>query len=103
MSFDHPDIADLDLPTVLRALADPMRLDTVRRLAACADTSGGLNCSTGMPCSELPKATRSNHYKVLRAAGIVQTEKRGRDVLNRLRRAELDCRFPGLLDAVLNS
>ena len=97
MNFDHPDIADLDLPTVLRALSDPMRLDTVRRLAACE----GLNCSTGMPCPEVPKATRSNHYKVLRAAGIVQTEKRGRDVLNRLRRADLDQRFPGLLDAVL--
>ena len=102
MSFDHPDIADLDLHTVLRALADPMRLDTVRRLAACEDAPG-LNCSTGMPCPELPKATRSNHYKVLRAAGIVQTEKRGRDVLNRLRRDELDRRFPGLLDAVLNA
>ena len=101
MKFDRPDIAEIDLPTVLRALSDPMRLDTVRRLATCADTSGGLNCSTGMPCPELPKATRSNHYKVLRAAGLVETEKRGREVINRLRRTDLDARFPGLLDAVL--
>ena len=102
MKFEHPDIASVELPTVLRALADPVRLDTIRRLAACEDAPG-LNCSTGMPCPDIPKATRSNHYKVLRAAGLVQTEKRGRDVLNRLRQAELERRFPGLLDAVLNA
>ena len=97
MTLDHPDIADVDLPTVLAALADPHRLDTVRRLAACA----GLSCGQGMPCDQLPKATRSNHYKVLRRAGLVSTEKHGREVINRLRRKELDTRFPGLLDAVL--
>ena len=97
MTLAHPDITEIDLPTVLAALADPHRLDTVRRLAACE----GMSCSQGMPCDQLPKATRSNHYKVLRQAGLVSTEKRGREVINRLRRKELDTRFPGLLDAVL--
>ena len=97
MAFDLPDLADIALTDVLRALSDPTRLDTVRRLAACE----GKSCTDGMPCPELPKATRSNHYKVLREAGLVATERRGREVINRLRRDELDARFPGLLAAVL--
>ena len=97
MTFTKPDIADVTLPELLRALSDPLRLETVRRLAAC----DGLSCTAGMPCDVLPKATRSNHYKVLREAGLVETERRGREVINRLRRAEIDARFPGLLDAVL--
>jgi hypothetical protein len=43
----------------------------------------------------------SHHFRVLRDAGVVQTRCEGTAHLNSLRRAELDRRFPGLLDAVL--
>jgi hypothetical protein len=38
---------------------------------------------------------------VLREAGVTSTRVRGRDHAVRLRRADLDQRFPGLLDALL--
>ncbi len=39
--------------------------------------------------------------KVLREAGVVRNEPDGRRRLVSLRRAELDGKFPGLLDSVL--
>ncbi|HEX8389022.1 MAG TPA: hypothetical protein VF636_08400 [Sphingomonas sp.] len=43
----------------------------------------------------------SNHYTMLRSAGLVRGRKNGVQVLHTLRREEVDRRFPGVLDAVL--
>ena len=48
-----------------------------------------------------PKSTLSNHLKLLRAAGLIETTQAGREMINTLRRDAFDQRFPGLLDAVL--
>lgn len=52
---------------------------------------------------ELPvsKATRSHHFSVLRAAGLIEQRDDGPRRLNRLRREEFDHAFPGLLGLVL--
>ena len=34
---DSPDLADIDVLTVLQALSDPVRLEIVRQLAACCE------------------------------------------------------------------
>ena len=94
--FTHPDLKDVALETALHALSDPVRLGMVRALSQ-SDT---LNCAGTCP-NGVPKSTLSNHLKSLRAAGLVQTITEGREGLNRLRRAEFDARFPGLLDTVL--
>lgn len=52
-------------------------------------------------CTDVPKSTLSNHFNILRAAGLIQTRPVGRENLSTLRREEFDSRFPGLLDAVL--
>ena len=48
------------------------------------------------------KATRSHHFAVLRAAGLIEQRDEGSRRLNRLRRPEFDAAFPGLLDLVLS-
>jgi hypothetical protein len=40
---------------------------------------------------------------VLRESGLVRTRLEGKQAVNRLRREELEARFPGLLDAVLRA
>ena len=45
--------------------------------------------------------TFSHHLKTLREAGLVRNEPAGRQRTITLRRAEIDARFPGLLDSVL--
>lgn len=95
-ALTHPRLEDVSLAAALHALADPVRLAMVATLAQ----SPSLNCAGTGPC-DVPKSTLSNHFRILRGAGLVETRAQGRDMLNTLRRAEFDRRFPGLLDSVL--
>jgi DNA-binding transcriptional ArsR family regulator len=98
MTLHHPDSGELELPDVLQALSDPSRLQIVRRLA---ETGTGCNC--GSFDLELTKSTLTHHFRVLREAGVIRQEAVGTARVNTLRREDLDSRFPGLLDAVLQS
>jgi DNA-binding transcriptional ArsR family regulator len=95
-----PATRDIDLASVMHALADPSRLRTVAALAEvtslCCTDLGELPGSQG-----LAKSTRSHHLRVLREAGVISTRYVGQRKLVTLRRDDLDAQFPGLLDAVL--
>jgi DNA-binding transcriptional ArsR family regulator len=95
----HPDLADIDLPTVLFALSDQARLDLVRGLAAQGPLTVAQCQATG---GDVPKSTFSHHLKTLREAGLIRNEPSGRQRTITLRRDEIDTRFPGLLDAVVS-
>ena len=95
----HPASDDLKLESVLYALADPMRLEIVRRLAA-GDCP--LNCSKAAP-AHVPKSTQSHHFQILREAGLIQSERRGTEVVNSIRLDEINARFPGVIDAILKA
>jgi len=91
----HPPAEALDLPAVLHALSDPIRL----RIVCDLSDHGACNCGTfAVPVA---KSTLSHHLRVLREAGLTLTEPNGTQRVVSLRRADLDGRFPGLLDAVL--
>jgi DNA-binding transcriptional ArsR family regulator len=96
----QPDLSGIELPTVLHALADPVRLEIVRQVAGCPETDG-LTCGE----LELPvsKSTGSHHLKILHQAGITSEREDGTRKFIRLRRIDLDRRFPGLLDSVLHA
>ncbi|MBL1102453.1 ArsR/SmtB family transcription factor [Streptomyces coffeae] len=83
---------------VLRALADPVRLEIVQRLAMTGEES----CNAIGGDLDVHQTTLSHHYRVLREAGVTWTTIQGRSRLVRLRRDDLDALFPGLLDSVLN-
>ena len=51
----------------------------------------------------MTKSTASHHFKILLDAGIVAERAQGTSKFLHLRRAELDERFPGLLDSVLRA
>jgi DNA-binding transcriptional ArsR family regulator len=87
---------DAPLVEVLAALADPVRLEIVRVLAAA---EGELAC--GQITVPVGKSTMSHHIKVLRDAGVVETREEGTRRYQRLRLRELDERFPGLLRSVI--
>jgi len=85
------------MTTALAALADPVRLHLIREMARSADwerTCGSFDVPVG-------KAALSHHFAVLRGAGLIEQRDIGTKRANRLRRAEFDRRFPGLLAAVL--
>jgi DNA-binding transcriptional ArsR family regulator len=93
----EPAVGDLDLTTVLQALGDPVRLKIVRVLAAEGERACG---SVELGVS---KATRSHHFKALRAAGVTHTRIEGTHRFVVLRRDDLEARFPGLLEAIMQA
>ena len=97
MELHQPDTTELDLTTVLQALGDPVRLKIVRSL----DSAGELVC--GAMELGISKSTRSHHFKTLREAGVTFTRIEGTHRHVSLRRDDLEARFPGLLDAVLQT
>jgi DNA-binding transcriptional ArsR family regulator len=93
----QPATEAIRLVEVLRALADPVRLEIVRRL----DQMGEDACNAIGGEIDVHQTTLSHHYRVLREAGVTWTTVQGRSRLVRLRRDDLDTLFPGLLDSVL--
>lgn len=92
----HPPVDVLDLATIMRTVGDPLRLDLVRLLAdgherRCGDVADALG---------IPTSTCSYHLRLLREAGVTRTRAEGTQRLISLRRADLDARFPGLLDVL---
>ena len=65
-------------PAFFRALADPTRLALLVRLAGCRrpTTVSELAC-----CSPVDVSVVSRHLAILRDAGLVEAEKRGKQVL----------------------
>ena len=91
------DLAGIDVLTVLQALSDPVRLEIVRQLAANGQ------CMCGQLALTVAKSTASHHLKTLARAGITAERDQGTSKYLRLRHAELEERFPGLLDSVLRA
>ena len=96
----QPDLEEIALAEVLQALADPVRLEIVRQVGACPD-SDPLTC--GQLELSVSKSTGSHHLKILHQAGITTEREQGTRKFISLRRAELERRFPGVLDSVLRS
>src|SRR5205807_9630269 len=62
----------------------------------------------GVSCQQLvvegvAKSTQSHQFKVLREAGVIRMVPQGRRVLVSLRTDDLDARFPGLLQTILEA
>ncbi|HVS76182.1 MAG TPA: helix-turn-helix domain-containing protein [Steroidobacteraceae bacterium] len=98
----HPDAAAVTLAGLLFALADPVRLAIVRELLK---SQAGLNCTetTARTGLSMPKSTCSQHYRILRESGLIESERRGTELVSRVRTQLLAERFPGLLDSVLQA
>jgi DNA-binding transcriptional ArsR family regulator len=98
----HPSIEDVTVEGILHALSDPVR---VAIYAGIARSECPQTCSSFLKVSErnIPKSTLSQHFKALREAGLIHGERRGVEMHNTSRCAELDKRFPGLIRAIINA
>ena len=91
----HPDLNDVEVLDILKALSDRTRLSLVAHLGSVAEQA----CGT-FPVDVAP-STLSHHFRILREAGVIYQREVGRRRMTSLRRDELNERFPGLLDSVL--
>ena len=82
-----PQLAEDQIHLIARALADPRRLDLLRRISQAGDT---LACEELRGCTEVSAATVSHHMKELETAGLVESTREGKFVTYRLRRDVLE-------------
>jgi DNA-binding transcriptional ArsR family regulator len=98
----HPPVEAITVEGVLHALSDPVRVQIFAQLAGSGDAR---TCSDFRAVREraIPKSTLSLHFKVLREAGLIRSERRGVELRSTSRCAEIDRRFPGLIPAIMRA
>jgi DNA-binding transcriptional ArsR family regulator len=101
-SLFHPAVEDITVENILFALSDPVRVAIFANIV-------GANCP--QRCSQflniheiaIPKSTLSRHFKILREAGLIRSERRGVEIQNTSRCEDVNERFPGLVLAIVNA
>jgi DNA-binding transcriptional ArsR family regulator len=100
--LSHPSIQDVTVEGLLYALSDPIRVQIFRSIASseCSQT-----CSTFLKVQDriLPKSTLSQHFKILREAGLIRSERKGVELHNTTRCAELREKFGTMVGEILEA
>lgn len=93
---------DVTVEGILHALSDPVRAAMFSDMVA---QECPRNCSNYLTVSDraIPKSTLSHHFRILREAGLVRSERHGVETRNVSRYAELAERFPGLIEAIIKA
>lgn len=98
----HPSLQEITVEGILHALSDPVRAAIFADIVAqeCPHS-----CSMFLTVSDqaIPKSTLSQHFRVLREAGLIRGERRGVEMRNTSRCAEIEKRFPGLLRTIVSA
>ena len=98
----HPSIEEVTVEGILHALSDPVRVAIYADIVAqeCPQ-----NCSDFLTVRDqaIPKSTLSQHFKILREAGLIRSERHGVEMHNVSRCTELERRFPGLIRAIVTA
>ena len=98
----HPSIEDVRLEAILHALSDPVRVQIFSDIAG-ADCAQTCSAFTSGGDRVIPKSSLSQHFKVLREAGLIRSERQGVEMHNTSRCTEIEGRFPGLVPAIINA
>jgi DNA-binding transcriptional ArsR family regulator len=93
-SSGHPTVDEMDLGVVMATLADPHRRRVVYELVTASDDVERTCASFELPVS---KSSCTYHFRLLRESGLIEHPDYGNRRGVRLRRDEVDERFPGLL------
>ncbi|MGH3644966.1 MAG: ArsR/SmtB family transcription factor [Mycobacterium sp.] len=91
----HPAPDEMELGTIMAALADPHRRRVVFELVTAPVDTERTCASFNLPVS---KSSCTYHFRLLRESGLIEHPDYGNRRGVKLRRQELDQRFPGLLN-----
>ena len=96
----HPAAEALDLPTVMRTLGDPSRLEIVRELAG---RRPGTHVRRHLGRRRPAASTCSYHLRLLREAGVTRTRAEGTQRPISCAASDLEQRFPGLVEVLVGA
>jgi len=83
----HPSFEDITVEGILHALSDPVRARIFAEIAT-SDCSQTCTSFASIGDKSIPKSTLSQHFKVLREAGLIRSERLGVEMQNVSRCAE---------------
>jgi DNA-binding transcriptional ArsR family regulator len=98
----HPSVKDMTVEGVLYALANPVRAQILANIAR-AECPQSCSVFLKMQDIDLPKATLSKHFKVLREAGLIRSVRKGVELQNTSRCAEIKDRFGPMVNEILKA
>lgn len=98
-TLPHPKADEIELARVLEALSDPTRLAVVAFLASGNGDPFETRCGDFQAFGS--KTNLTYHLAKLRESGVTQTRIAGTSRYISLRRADLEARFPGVLDTLI--
>src|SRR6266480_2673179 len=98
----HPSLGDITVEGIIHALSDPVR---VRIYAEIARSACAKICSNFLEHENrtVPKSTLSQHFKILREAGLIRSERKGVELHNTSRCEELKGRFGEMVGAIIDA
>ena len=98
----HPHADEITVQGILYALSDPVRVRIINGLRD-ADCSQNCTTFTNVGATPLPKSTLSQHFRILREAGLIRSERKGVELQNRMRCEELEPRYGPMIRAILSA
>jgi DNA-binding transcriptional ArsR family regulator len=98
----HPSLGDITVEGIIHALSDPVR---VRIYAEIARSDCPKICSNFLEHENhaVPKSTLSQHFKILREAGLIRSERKGVELHNTSRCEEIEKRLGGMVGAIIEA
>ena len=98
----NPEIKDIKVGAILHALANPVRVQIFMEIS---EGSCPQSCSNFLQVKnkKMPKSTLSNHFRILREAGLIKSEKKGLELHNTSRCKELKVKFGSLITKILEA
>ena len=87
---------------ILYALSEPVR---VRICVELTQAECAMNCAAFLPNGnmKIPKSTMSQHFKILREAGLIRSERKGVELKNSTRCHELKKKYGPMIMAILQA
>lgn len=98
----HPALEDVTVEGILHALSDPVRVQILKEIMR---STAPKTCSEflRLPDRVVPKSTLSQHFRVLREAGLIRSERKGVEIHSTPRCQELKPRFGTMISAILTA
>jgi DNA-binding transcriptional ArsR family regulator len=98
----HPTLEEINVQGILYALSDPVRVSI---LVDMLDAECAKNCTAFARINKtsIPKSTLSQHFKILREAGLIRSVRKGIELQSQDRLKEICKKFGPLISEILKA
>jgi DNA-binding transcriptional ArsR family regulator len=98
----HPSLEEVTVQGILYALSDPVR---VSLFVGLLDAECAKNCTACAKINKtsVPKSTLSQHFKILREAGLIRSVRKGVELQSQDRLKELWKKFGPMISEIIKA